>query len=397
MQEPLFILSRDDWSLHRKGESDQARHNRKVKEAIREHLTDMVSEEAIITSSGDRTIKVPIRSLDEPKFRYDEADRQRVGQGGGGTQVGDVIGQAGQDPSGQYGSAPGQGNGPSAGDQPGTDYYEAEVTVDELAELIFEDLQLPRLQPKSETELTVEDIRFTDVRRRGMMGNIDKRRTLMESLKRRALSGSGGDGADLGVEPGLIRNEDMRFKTWEEIRRPQSAAVVLAMMDTSGSMGTFEKYMARSFYFWMVRFLRTKYEQVEICFLAHDIEAKRVDEEAFFQKGESGGTKCSSAYRLALELIDREYPASRYNAYAFHFTDGDNLDSDNAATAELAMNLLGKTNQLGYGEIRRYPHGGKLWEVLSGIEHDAFSRSVLREKSDVYRTLRDFFGEAQVS
>ena len=65
--------------------------------------------------------------------------------------------------------------------------------------------------------------------------------------------------------------------------------------------------MARSFFFWMTRFLRTKYETVEIEFIAHHTEAKVVTEEEFFSKGESGGTICSSAYRKALELIDQKY------------------------------------------------------------------------------------------
>ena len=103
-----------------------------------------------------------------------------------------------------------------------------------------------------------------------------------------------------------IHNDDLRFKTWDEVIKPESKAVVLAMMDTSGSMGTFEKYCARSFFFWMTRFLRTKYETVEIEFIAHHTEAKVVTEEEFFSKGESGGTICSSAYLKALELIKRK-------------------------------------------------------------------------------------------
>jgi sporulation protein YhbH len=405
MFEPLFVLSQDDWSLHRKGELDQQRHSRKIKEAIRNNLADLVSEESIITSQGDRILKVPIRGMDEPRFRYDHAGKKQVGQGNGGTKVGDVIGQASQD-----GQKSGPGKGGQAGDQPGIDYYEAEITVDELAELIFEDLELPRLKPKSAADLTVDDIRFNDIRRKGMMGNIDKRRTLMESMKRRALSGySGGEpetaaasqhmpqesgAAAPGAQAGMIRNEDMRFKTWEDFRKPQSSAVVLAMMDTSGSMGTFEKYIARSFFFWMVRFLRTKHEQVQVCFLAHNTEAKQVDEESFFTKGESGGTKCSSVYELALELLDTQFPPQYYNAYAFHFSDGDNLDSDNFATAALAKKLLEQINMLGYGEIRRYGQGGRLWDAMSDVRHEGFIRSVLKEKSDVHRTLKDFFGNA---
>jgi sporulation protein YhbH len=392
MNEPLFILSKDDWSLHRKGELDQQRHSHKVKEAIKNNLADLVSEESIITSQGDRIVKVPIRGMDEPKFRYDYSNRQQIGQGSGGTKVGDVIGKA--SPDGQK-TAPGQGG--QAGDQPGIDYYETEMTVDELAELIFEDLELPRLKPKSAADLSVPDIRFNDVRRKGMMGNIDKRRTLMEAMKRQALSGFANvESLDMAGAMKSIHNEDMRFKSWEDIRKPQSSAVVLAMMDTSGSMGSFEKYMSRSFFFWMVRFLRTKYEQVQVCFLAHHTEAKQVDEQSFFTKGESGGTKCSSVYELALELLDRQYPPKFYNAYAFHFSDGDNLESDNAVTVALAGRLLEQINMLGYGEIRRHGHGGRLWDALSDIRHDAFSRSILREKTDVYRTLKDFFGEAAV-
>lgn len=396
MNQPLFILSQEDWSLHRKGEMDQERHKRKVKEAIKNNLADIVSEESIILSEGDRVLKVPVRSMDEPKLRFDYSDKPQVGQGQGGTKVGDVLGRANPDASEADG-----GQGKQAGDQPGADYYEAEITVDELAEIIFEDLQLPRLKQTSNQDLTIDDIRFNDVRKQGMMGNVDKRRTLLEALKRQALSQGGGntvlphgpDSAAAGMLPGLFSNEDLRFKTWEEIRKPQSSAVVLAMMDTSGSMGSFEKYIARSFFFWMVRFLRTKYTEVGIRFLAHHTEAREVGEEAFFSKGESGGTMCSSVYRLALELVERNYLQDHCNVYAFHFSDGDNYDSDNQLTSQLVSDLVGRINMLGYGEIRRQPQGGRLWESMSAIRNPGFIRSVLREKGDVYRTLKSFFGE----
>ncbi|WP_410513108.1 sporulation protein YhbH [Paenibacillus sp. BR2-3] len=394
MDKRLFVIERDDWSLHRKGEIDQERHKRKVKEAIRHNLADLVSEESIIMPQGDKIIKVPVRSLDEPKFRYDSKGEPQVGQGQGGTQVGDVIGQAGSDGS----DGAGRG-GHEAGDQPGTDYYEAELTIDELADLVFEDLKLPRLKPKAAPDMTIEDIRFDDVRKQGMMSNVDKRRTLFEAIKRQALGGvpSGETQPDPVSGPvlGPIIGDDMRYKTWEDIRKPQSSAVVLAMMDTSGSMGSFEKYVARSFYFWMVRFLRTKYENVQIRFLSHCTEAKEVDEESFFRKGESGGTKCSSVYELALRIMDADYPPDLYNVYAFHFSDGDNLDSDNMLTVRLASGLLERVNMLGYGEIRQYStYGSKqLWEAMSGLAPPSFIRAILKEKEDVFKTLKAFFGD----
>ena len=133
-------LENQDWSLHRKGAIDQARHKRKVKEAIRENLADIVSEQSIITNDGRKIVKVPIRTLDEYRFRFDPNDQQQVGQGDGKSQVGDVLER--------YGQKDGPGNGPQAGDQPGVDYYEAEMTMDELSGMIFEDLSLPNLEEK---------------------------------------------------------------------------------------------------------------------------------------------------------------------------------------------------------------------------------------------------------
>src|SRR5690606_39020397 len=112
----------------------------------------------------------------------------------------------------------------------------------------------------------IEHIEYNDIRKTGLMGNIDKKRTMMSAFKRNAMQG------DPGFYP--IYPEDLKFKTWNDIQKPESSAVVLAMMDTSGSMGIWEKYMARSFFFWMTRFLRTKYESVTIEFIAHHTEAK---------------------------------------------------------------------------------------------------------------------------
>ncbi|MDQ3586106.1 MAG: DUF444 family protein, partial [Acidobacteriota bacterium] len=92
-------IQRNDWSLQRKGIIDQERHKERVKEAIRKNLGSIVSNESIILSDGKRSVKVPIRSLDEYKFRFDYRKRKHVGQGDGKTKVGDVL--AREDPQGQ--------------------------------------------------------------------------------------------------------------------------------------------------------------------------------------------------------------------------------------------------------------------------------------------------------
>ncbi|MGJ9385644.1 sporulation protein YhbH [Salipaludibacillus sp. CF4.18] len=370
-----FIVSNENWSLHRKGQQDQQRHHEKVQEAIKKNLPDLVSEESIVMSNGRDLIKVPIRSLDEYKIRYNHDKSKHVGQGDGKSGVGDVVAR---EPQKQ-----GQGQGDGAGDQAGKDYYEAEVSITELEAMLFEELELPNLKQKEEDNVIVENIEFNDIRKKGLMGNVDKRRTILEAIKRNAMDGKAG------VAP--IYNDDLRYKTWEEKVKPESKAVVIAMMDTSGSMGRFEKYMARSFFFWMTRFLRTKYETVDIAFIAHHTEAKQVSEDDFFMKGESGGTICSSAYIKALELIDQEYSPSRYNIYPFHFSDGDNLTSDNQRCMKYVNELMEISSMFGYGEVNQYNRNSTLMNAYNKIQDKRFRHYILKDKEDVYRSLKWFF------
>lgn len=380
MKEPLFIISKEDWSLHRKGHEDQMRHKEKVREAIKNNLPDLVSEESIIMSDGKEIVKIPIRSLDEYRFRYNYQKQKLGGQGKGDSKVGDVLGKD---------KRPGIGKDSGAGDMPGEDIFEAEVSVEEIEEMLFNDLELPNLENKPNQELITEDYRFNDVRKKGLMGNIDKKRTILENLKKNSRLG----------KPGIhhITIDDLRFKTWEDVIVPHSQAVIIAMMDTSGSMGMFEKYVARTFFFWMVRFLRTKYEYVELVFIAHHTEAKEVSEEDFFSRGESGGTICSSAYRKALEIIDSRYPPDKYNIYPFHFSDGDNLTSDNERSVHYVEELMKRSNMFGYGEINQYNRHSTLMSVYRNIEDKKFMYHVIREKSQVYEALKTFFSKKEPS
>jgi sporulation protein YhbH len=378
-------IQRNDWSLQRKGIIDQDRHKERVKEAIKKNLGSIVSNEAIILSDGKRTVKVPIRALDEYKFRFDYRKRKQVGQGDGKTRVGDVIGRESQ---------PGQGGSGQAGHDGGGEYYEAEVNIDEIAALIFEDLRLPFLEEKAKKAVESKNTRFNEIRRTGVMANLDKRRMILENIKRNARE-------EGRARFGSVKKEDLRFKTWEENLRYESNAVVISMMDVSGSMGEFKKYIARSFFFWMVRFLRTKYDNVEIVFISHHTEAREVSEEQFFTQGESGGTVVSSAYQLALEIINQRYRPADWNIYPFHFSDGDNYYSDNEEAVHLADQLISTCNLFGYGEIGE--EGASSYRRSSGALLSIFNDRLkgkerfvgvrIDEKEDVYPALKQFFGK----
>ncbi|SER98897.1 hypothetical protein SAMN05518872_10371 [Psychrobacillus sp. OK032] len=382
-EEKQFIISQENWSLHRKGFQDQQRHMDKVKDAIRDNLPDLISEESIIMSNGRDVIKIPIRSLDEYKIRYNYDKTKHVGQGDGDSKVGDVIAKG----SGE--GEDGQGKGKQAGDQAGKDYYEAEVTIEELESALFKEMELPNLQQKEQMDIVTDKVEFNDIRKKGLMGNIDKKRTIITAIKRNAMKGK--------AEISPIHNDDLRFKTWDEVVKPESKAVVLAMMDTSGSMGTFEKYCARSFFFWMARFLRTKYETVEIEFIAHHTEAKVVPEEAFFSKGESGGTICSSAYLKALELVNEKYNPARFNIYPVHFSDGENMTSDNEKCLKLVNELMDISSMFGYGEVNAHSRYSTLMNTYKKIENPKFRHYVLKENRDVYQALKSLFRKYEAS
>jgi uncharacterized protein len=370
-----FTLNKDDWSLHRKGHQDQERHREKVKEAIKENLPDLVSDESIIMSNGKQIVKVPIRSLEEYRFRYNYNKSPQAGTGDGDSQVGDVIARS---PSND-GQA-GKGNG--AGDKAGQDYMEADVALEEIERALFEEMELPNLQPKSDENVVTTQTEFRDVRKQGLMGNVDKRRTLLESIRRNALDGH----KKMRIVP-----DDLRFKTWEDIEEPDSNAVVIAMMDTSGSMGLFEKYCARTFFFWMTRFLRTKYDTVQIRYIAHHTEAKEVSEEHFFSRGESGGTICSSAYQYAVNLIERDYSPTHYNIYPIHFSDGDNLTSDNERCLKLATQLCEWSQMFGYSEVNQYGRSSTLMGAFRKLEAAQFRSVVIRDRRGIYDALKVFF------
>ena len=181
MPDPLYSISTDSWDLHRRADRDRARHNDKIKEVIKENLGDIISQQDIITADRGKIVKVPVRGLELPRIRFDPYDRERVGQGAGGTKPGDVIGRAP--------SQDGQGVGKQAGQDPGVDYYEAEFTLDELAQMVFEDLHLPNLEEKGIKQILSESAEFNTITRRGLASNLESQAHIDGSLSAQCASG----------------------------------------------------------------------------------------------------------------------------------------------------------------------------------------------------------------
>src|SRR5438132_2397128 len=321
---------------------DRARHRLKVRESIRENIADIIAEESIIGKDREKIIKVPIRGIREYKFVYGD-NTPGVGQGNGESQTGQVVGKTEQAGKGED----------RAGDQPGSDYYETDVTLEELIDIMFEDLELPDLERKALRQIEAYRLaRRKGYRQVGIRVRLDKRRTVRERFKRKlasrrhrlslpAAEGLAEPSAESALaEPARKRfpfhDDDLVYRHLVTDVKKESNAVVICVMDTSGSMDTMKKYLARSFFFLLYQFICTKYRNVEIVFVAHHTEANEVTEDEFFHKGESGGTFISSGYNKALEIVQARYHPSLWNVYAFHCSDGDNFDSDNPAALRAA-------------------------------------------------------------
>ena len=373
-----FIISQEDWSLHRKGYEDQKRHQEKIKEVMKSKMPDLITEQEIITGNHNGTVRIPIKELNEYKIIYKYEKTQQVGMGNGKSEIGDTVARGKDEESqGEKGNF-GPGEGAAGGG-----YYEAEIDLAEIEKEIFSNMELPNLEKKEAGVMTSDSYEFNDIGRVGITGNIHKKKTLMAAFKRNALNGKSS------FYP--VKPEDLRYRTWNDIKKPDTRAVIIAMMDTSGSMGIWEKYMARSFFHWTKRFLETKYESVEIVYISHSTNAWITNEHNFFHKGDEGGTICSSAERLALKLINEKYSPSQYNIYAFHASDGDNLTSDNARAVKLIEEIMKKANLFAYIEVNQYNRHSTFFSALKYIRNEKFRHYIMREKADVYNALKSIF------
>ena len=364
--------------------ADRLRHRQKVREAIRNNIGDIIAEESIIGKDKNRVIKVPIRGIKEYRFVYGD-NAPGVGQGGDGEpKPGDVVGQ-GQDGKG----------GQQAGDKPGVDYYETEVSLDELIDLMFEDLELPDLERKRLRQMEVERLfHQKGFRRKGIRVRLDKKRTARSRIKRKKATLKRHAMSPTGRFP--FHKDDLRYHHMVTDIRKESNAVVMCIMDTSGSMDRVKKYLARSFFFLLYQFLCTRYQNVEIVFIAHHTEAFEVTEEEFFHKGESGGTFISSGYNKALEIIEQRYHPALWNIYAFHCSDGDNFDSDNPAALKAAQELAQVANLFGYGEIKPLGsgyYGSSMIQFFSQIDAGHFQIVQIQKKEDIWASFKTFLAK----
>ena len=361
-------------------EHDLSRFKQIVRGKIRQNLRKYVTHGELIGRKGRDLVSIPLPQLDVPHFRYGKNGSGGVGQGDG--EEGTPIGSAGDDPSG----------GGKAGSDPGAHILEVDVSLDELAAILGEELDLPRIEPKGKANIEQTKSRYTSIRRSGPESLRHFKRTYMEALRRQISSNS-----YIPEQPRIVPiRDDKRYRAWSEVSLPVANAVVIYMMDVSGSMTDDQKEVVRTAAFWLDTWLRSQYKGVETRYIIHDAAAKEVDENTFYHTRESGGTRISSAYKVCADLISKQFPASNWNIYCFQFSDGDNWGEDNEKSLELLRDvLLPQVNLFCYGQVES-PYGSG--EYIRSLEQglgDTNPKLIVTEIEDkeaIYPCLKRFLG-----
>jgi uncharacterized sporulation protein YeaH/YhbH (DUF444 family) len=360
---------------------DHSRFRDIVRGRIKQNFKKYVTHGEMIGRREKDYVKIPIPSIDVPRFKYGPKQSGGVGQG---------QGEAGDSVDGEQ--QPGQGQ---AGDTPGEHLLEADVTLEELADILGEELALPRIQPKGNKAVESKMTRYTGRSTVGPDSLRHFKASYKEALKRSIASGT-YDPEDPMVVP--IRR-DMRFRSYRTSVRPHANAVVIYMMDVSGSMGDEQKEIVRLESFWINTWLRHNYKGLETRFIIHDAAAKEVDEKTFFSTSESGGTLISSAYKLCKKIVDEEYPLNEWNIYPFHFSDGDNWSGEDTRLCVKLLKeyFLPNVNMFGYGQVEsKYGSGQFLKDLEKAFpEDDRLVMSRIESRDKIIQSIKDFLGKGR--
>jgi sporulation protein YhbH len=373
----------DIWKLRQRGKQDSERHKELLKKAIKEKGKHIISEYNIVTSDGNKKVKVPVKVLEPYKLKWGPTNKSGgVGQG--------LDGKPGQ--KYKIGSGnPQNGSGGEGGNEGGEILFESEITIDELVDHLIKELNLPWMEPKSNAQIEIDNEELVSREKKGIWPNVDLKKTIVQNLKRNAASGD--------AYVGDFKKDDLIYKNWEEQKEYESQAVVYLMMDISGSMTKERQKLAKTFYFWMIQFIKRRYKRIKIHCIAHDTKAVFVSEDEFFRTSDAGGTLCSSAFEAAYNHMSVNYDPANWNIYAVEFSDGDNWGEDNNKCVDYIRKMLPFCSMIGYGEVSESEVPS--WStrgLLSSLIKTSFSKEKkvicvnITDDEGVFPALQSFFG-----
>lgn len=366
------------YDLFSRGARDWLRHNEKVRQSVKESLPNLVSGPDVLTQPENRTVRVPVKFLEHYRFRLRDTDSQTgVGQGEG-ANPGDVLRPANPSGRGSEGSGAGTGEG-------GLEFI-LEFKVDDILDWLWEELELPNLEPKSSDSIDQSDFVREGIDRRGPRARLDRRRTIKEAVKRRAIQ----------TNPIPFTDDDLRFRQLTRRPQPLTMAAVIFVLDVSSSMDDWSRKLAKTFFFWALQGIRRQHTRIETTFIGHTVNAWEFSEEEFFSVRATGGTEASRAFELASNVIKDQFDPARYNIYVFYASDGDNFAADRDASRRHLAELATDCSFMGYVETTRRSADrlntemGRLFAELveEGASADSYA---IGAHEDVWDAIKRFF------
>jgi len=366
-------------------DTDKNRFREIVRGRIRKNLKRYISQGELLGKQGKDIVSVPVPQIDLPRFKFGKRDNGGVGQGDG--EPGDAIAEG-------DGDGKGSGRG-QAGDNPGEHALEVEVTLDELAQILGEELELPRILPKGAKKVEAFNRKYTGIKPVGPQSLRSFKRTFKQALRRQIATGRYDPN-----NPVIIPiKDDLRFRSFKEEVRPRHNAVIIYMMDVSGSMGDEQKEIVRIESFWIDTWLRSQYKGLESRYIIHDASAREVDRDTFFRTKESGGTMISSAYRTCWDIMRSDYPSGEWNIYPFHFSDGDNWSADDTMQCVrlLRDDIVPSSNVFCYGQVESpYGSGQFIKDLRVHFRGDeSVITSEIKNKDAIVKSIKEFLGKGK--
>lgn len=360
---------------------DHGRFKRIVRGKIRENLRPFISRGGMTGKQGKDYVSIPIHGINLPRFKFGREGQKGVGQGDG--NVGDPIGQG--EPQGKSGKA---------GDHPGEHIREIELTLDEFAEILGEQLELPDIEKKGKGNVLTEHHKYTGISMHGPEGLRHNKRTFKNAIRRQLSMGTYDHD-----KPVLIPiHRDKRYKSFKTIYIPETNVVAIYIMDVSGSMGEEQKDIVRNISNWIDIWLKYQYKGLSTRYIIHDAVAKEVDRETFFTTRESGGTIISSAYKEAQKMINRSFSPDDWNIYLFQFSDGDNWgDIDDTECIEALKKILPKINLFCYGQVTSPYGSGEFMNTLHSNFGDVENMITcqINSREEIYDAIKTFFSKGK--
>jgi uncharacterized protein len=401
---------------------NRQRFLKRYKTQLKRAVADAVDTRSITDMDSGEKVGIPSRDISEPVFHHGKGGvRDMVHPGNKQFESGDRI----RRPEGGQGGGSGQGK--ASKDGQGEDEFVFDLSREEFMDLLFEDLELPNLV-RNQLIGTTE---FKTVRAgyatQGAPTNIDVVRSLKGAVARRTALGAPwrtrireleeevarllADGTkETDPHIGELRAEidrlktriaalpfidtfDLRYQSFVKLPEPTSKAVMLCIMDVSGSMDQERKSLAKRFFILLYLFLKRNYDKIEVVFIRHHTIAQEVDEEDFFYSRETGGTVVSSALNLAYDVVKERYDPSVWNIYTAQASDGDNWDSDSSLCRDLLIEkLLPLMRYYAYVEITPRQHQS-LWYAYEEVmaAHPHFAMQEIDGAEDIYPVFRELF------